>query len=52
MAEQLRKMGVTTAAFDWRGHGDHFCENEQDLSEQTLINDTIDVLVHLNKIFP
>jgi len=48
LAEQLKKMGVTTCAFDWRGHGGHYCENEQDLSEQTLIDDTIKVLLYLN----
>jgi protein phosphatase methylesterase 1 len=45
-------MGVTTCAFDWRGHGSHYCENEQDLSEQTLITDTINVLLHINQKFP
>jgi protein phosphatase methylesterase 1 len=45
-------MGVTTCAFDWRGHGGHYCENEQDLSEQTLITDTINVLLYLNQKFP
>ena len=29
------------AAFDFRGHGGHYCENELDLSEETLIEDSI-----------
>jgi len=27
----------TIVAFDFRGHGGHYCENETDLSEDTLI---------------
>ena len=28
---------ATLVAFDFRGHGDHYCEDEMDLSEETLI---------------
>lgn len=33
----------TLIAFDFRGHGDNYCDNETDLSEETLVNDTIEV---------
>ena len=38
------KSDCTVYAFDWRGHGDHFCENESDLSQETLIGDTVKVM--------
>lgn len=31
-------------AFDWRGHGDSQSENESDMSEVTLIADTVRVI--------
>jgi protein phosphatase methylesterase 1 len=34
----------TVVAFDFRGHGDHYRENETDLSEKTLIQDAIKVI--------
>ena len=37
----------TVVSFDFRGHGDHYCENEGDLSEETLITDTIRVFRHV-----
>ena len=40
LAKELKE-NYTVVAFDFRGHGDHFCENETDMSEQTLIEDTI-----------
>jgi protein phosphatase methylesterase 1 len=46
LAEKL-KQDSTIFAFDFRGHGSHFCENENDLSEDTLISDTIQVLLHV-----
>ena len=38
-------------AFDFRGHGDHYCENETDLSEETLVNDTIEVVKYVHQRF-
>jgi len=35
-------------SFDFRGHGEHFCENETDLSEDTLIKETIRVLEYVH----
>ena len=31
----------TVGNFDFRGYGDHYCENEVDVSEEILINETI-----------
>jgi len=39
-------------AFDFRGHGDHYCENETDLHEDTLIAETIKVLEYVHSIHP
>ena len=41
----------TVISFDFRGHGDNFCENETDLSENTLIADTITVFKHITEMF-
>lgn len=46
------KHSYTVAAFDFRGHGDHYTENETDMSEETLINDSIEVLKYVSKKFP
>jgi len=40
------KDSFTVCAFDFRGHGDHYREDENDLSEATLINDAIEVIKH------
>jgi protein phosphatase methylesterase 1 len=45
------KNDYTVVSFDFRGHGDHYCENETDLSENTLINDTIKVFKHVCQMF-
>ena len=42
LAKHLKETS-TVVAFDFRGHGDHYCENETDLSEDTLVADTINV---------
>uniref|UniRef100_A0A7S3CPL0 Protein phosphatase methylesterase 1 n=1 Tax=Strombidium rassoulzadegani TaxID=1082188 RepID=A0A7S3CPL0_9SPIT len=42
----------TVVSFDFRGHGSHFCENESDMSQQTLIGETIKVLKHVISKFP
>lgn len=51
LAEKLKKDSVVYS-FDFRGHGSHFCENETDLSEDTLVNDTIKVLLHIHQNNP
>ena len=45
------KQNSTVVSFDFRGHGDHYCENETDLSEETLVNDTIEVFKHTSQLF-
>jgi hypothetical protein len=50
-SEKLKKDSVVYS-FDFRGHGSHFCENETDLSEDTLVNDTIKVLLHIHQNNP
>ena len=39
-------------SFDFRGHGEHHCPNENDLSEETLVNDTIEVINYVRERFP
>lgn len=41
----------TIVAFDFRGHGDHHCANENDLSEDTLIEDSINVFKKVGAMF-
>lgn len=45
------KNDSTIIAFDFRGHGDHTSENDADLSEETLINDTIEVVKYVQSIY-
>ena len=51
LAEKL-KNNCIVYAFDFRGHGKHICDNETDLSQETLISDTIKVLKYVNKLHP
>lgn len=46
-AEKMKNESMVYS-FDFRGHGTHFTENETDLSEETLINDTIKVLEYIH----
>lgn len=46
------KLTSTVCAFDFRGHGKHFCENETDLSAATLVNDSIEVIRYLTVQYP
>lgn len=46
LAEKMKKES-TVFAFDFRGHGKHVVDNETDLSVDTLIGDTINVLNHV-----
>lgn len=48
---KILKGESTIIAFDFRGHGDHYCENETDLSEDTLVADTIEVVKYVTGIF-
>ena len=41
----------TVVAFDFRGHGLHYCENETNLSQEILIQDTLIVLDYTRKRF-
>jgi protein phosphatase methylesterase 1 len=43
------KITSTVVAFDFRGHGKHFTENETDLSEVTLVKDSIEVIKYISK---
>ncbi len=51
LAEKLKTDSIVYA-FDFRGHGKHFCDNETDLSQETLIQDTLKVLEHVHKLHP
>lgn len=41
----------TVVAFDFRGHGDNYCEDETNLAEDVLVNDTIDVFKYITGVF-
>ena len=43
LAERLKSKN-TIVGFDFRGHGQHFSDNETDLSQQSLIDETLKVL--------
>ena len=45
------KMHSTVVSFDFRGHGDHFCDNETDMSEETLLRDSLEVIRHVSSKF-
>ena len=52
LSKYLRQTS-TVCAFDFRGHGEHYRkENENDLSEETLVNDTLEVLKYVVSKFP
>ena len=42
----------TVVAFDFRGHGGNLTENPTDLSEETLINDSLEVVRYISSRFP
>jgi len=51
LAEKL-KTTSTVVAFDWRGHGEHARgEEEKNMSQETLIADTIEVLTYVHEKF-
>ena len=37
----------TCVSFDFRGHGGHYCDNEQDMQQQNLVDETIRVIKHI-----
>lgn len=41
------KSQSTVVSFDFRGHGEHYCEEESDLSEETLVDEAIRVFRHV-----
>ena len=45
------KVQSTVVAFDFRGHGLHYCDNETDLSQEILITDTLGVLEYARQRF-
>lgn len=51
LAREMKSQS-TVVAFDFRGHGGHHCDNENDLSEETLINDSIQVIKHVSSLYP
>jgi protein phosphatase methylesterase 1 len=48
LAEKLKPKN-TIVAFDFRGHGKHFAENEADLSQTELMDETLRVLDFVEK---
>lgn len=46
------KLSSIVVTFDYRGHGKNLCENETDLSEDTLIRDTIEVVKYVSAKYP
>ena len=52
LAELLKQTG-TFLAFDWRGHGEHHRGDEEtNMSQETLINDTLEVLTYVHEKYP
>ena len=51
LARYLKQSSIV-AAFDFRGHGGHYCENEEDLSEETLIRDSIKAIRYVSSVYP
>jgi len=43
---------ATCVSFDFRGHGDHYCDDETNMSQTNLINETIHVLKHVINKYP
>jgi protein phosphatase methylesterase 1 len=48
LAEKLKPVN-TVIAFDFRGHGQHFAENEADLSQAELMDETLRVLNYVEQ---
>ena len=42
----------TCVSFDFRGHGEHSCEDETKMDQKTLIEETILVLKHVITKYP
>ena len=51
LAAQL-KTDSTVVAFDFRGHGKHYCEDETNMAQETLIDDTLNVIKYVHKKYP
>ena len=51
LAKHLKSESIV-AAFDFRGHGGNLSENETDLSETTLIQDTVEIIKFVSAIYP
>jgi protein phosphatase methylesterase 1 len=42
----------SVVSFDFRGHGEHFVENECDMNQQNLIDETVEVLKFVVERYP
>lgn len=50
MTKYLKEHSIVTA-FDFRGHGSYFRDDETDLKDETLIRDSIEVIKHVCGMF-
>jgi hypothetical protein len=41
----------TMVSYNFRGHGDHYCKKVVDVSEETLINETIQVFKNFEAMY-
>lgn len=46
------KVDSIVAAFDFRGHGGNHSENETDMSEETLVNDAVEIVRYVCQKYP
>lgn len=51
LAKQMKTQS-TIVTFDFRGHGEHFCDNETDLSVDTLVGEAIQVFASIAAMYP
>ena len=49
---EMLKTEHTVIGFDWRGHGNHHREDETNMSQASLIDDTIEVLTFVHGRYP
>mmetsp|Transcript_19972 Transcript_19972/g.14434 ORF Transcript_19972/g.14434 Transcript_19972/m.14434 type:complete len:91 (+) Transcript_19972:462-734(+) len=46
------KTDSIVVAFDYRGHGDHYCQDETNLAKEVLVDESTKVLEHVSKKYP
>ena len=51
LAEKMKSNNIVVA-FDFRGHGGNTTENELMLDEDTLVNDSLEVLLYAHSKYP